>query len=167
MRTKRFLPILFCLLIVPVLMTGYLDGKEKKKPKNDVCSASTPESICNAANTCGSTASACEVDIKRSGGDSASATPNIPGAKTNAPFCVKTGTTMTFKSTSKDTGFVLDFGTSSPFDSGAAITGGADRPVSVVAKKPGCYTYSVGACTAGTIYGMCGDDAAQLVVSAK
>ena len=118
MRTKRLLPILFCLLIFPVVMTGYLDGKEKKKPKNDVCSASTPESICNAANTCGSTASACEVDIKRSGGDSASATPNIPGAKTNAPFCVKTGTTITFKSTSKDTGFVLDFGTCSPFDSG-------------------------------------------------
>jgi plastocyanin len=80
---------------------------------------------------------------------------------------VKAGTTITFKSTSKDTGFVLDFGTSSPFDSGAAITGGADRPVSVVAKKPGCYTYSVGACTAGTRYGMCGDDAAQFVVSAK
>jgi hypothetical protein len=61
----------------------------------------------------------------------------------------------------------LDFGTSSPFDSSTAITGGADRPISVVAKKPGCYTYSVGACTAGTIYGMCGDDAAQFIVSGK
>jgi len=167
MRTKQLLPVLFCLLIVPVVMTGYLGGKEKKKPKNDVCSAATPSSICSAPNTCGSTASACEVDIKRTGGDSASATPNIPNAKSNAPFCVKAGTTITFKSTSKDTGFVLDFGTSSPFDSGAAITGGAARPVSVVAKKPGCYTYSVGACTAGTLYGMCGEDAAQFVVSAK
>jgi hypothetical protein len=26
-----------------------------------------------------------------------------------------------------------------------------------VAKHPGCYTHSVGACTAGTIYGMCGN----------
>jgi len=91
------------------------------------------------------------VDIKRTdGGDSASATPSIPDAKGNAPFCVKTGTTITFKSTSKNTGFVLDFGNSSPFESGPAITGGAERPVSVVAKKPGCYTYSVGAGTAGT-----------------
>ena len=75
------------------------------------------------------------------------------------------GTTVTFKSSSKDTGFVLDFGNSSPFDSGPAIMRGADRPISMVAKKPGCYTYTVGACTAGTIYGMCGEDAAQLVVS--
>lgn len=167
MKTKRLFPLLSCLLIAPVLMTGYLDGKEKKKPKNDVCSASAPDGFCNAANTCGSTASPCEVDIKRSAGDSASATSNIPGAKANAPFCVKAGTTITFKSTSKDTGFVLDFGTSSPFESDTAITGGVDRPVSVVAKKPGCYTYSVGACTAGTIYGMCGEDAAQFIVSAK
>ena len=167
MRTKWLLPVLFCLLLVPVVITAYLNAKEKKKLKNDVCSAATPSTICSAANTCGSATSACEVDIKRAGGDSASATPNIPSAKSNAPFCVKAGTTITFKSTSKDTGFVLDFGTSSPFDSGSAITGGADRPVSVVAKKPGCYTYSVGACTAGTIYGMCGDDVAQFVVFAK
>ena len=167
MKTQRLFAVLFGVLIIPIFLTGFPRGKEKKKPKNDVCSASTPGSICNGANTCGSAASPCEVDIKRSGGDSASATPNIPGAKENTPFCVKAGTTITFKSTSKNTGFVLDFGTSSPFDSGAAITGGADRPVSVVAKNPGCYTYSVGACTPGTIYGMCGDDAAQFVVSAK
>jgi len=167
MTTKRLFTVLICLLAASVFLTGYLGGKEKKKPKNDVCSASTPASICNAANTCGSPASACEVDIKRSGGDSAAATPSIPNAKSNAAFCVKVGTTITFKSTSKNTGFVLDFGASSPFDSGAALTGGADRPVSVVAKKPGCYTYSVGACTAGTIYGMCGDDTAQFVVSAN
>jgi len=43
--------------------------------------------------------------------------------------------------------------------------GGADRPVSVVAKKPGCFTYTVGACTAGTVYGMCGEDAAEFIVS--
>jgi hypothetical protein len=35
------------------------------------------------------------------------------------------------------------------------------------AKHPGCYTYSVGACTAGTIYGMCGNADTQLIVSAN
>jgi hypothetical protein len=54
-----------------------------------------------------------------------------------------------------------------PFDSRTAIVGGADRPVTIVAKKAGCYTYSVGACTAGSLYGMCGDDVAQFIVSAK
>ena len=168
MKTLRFFTVLCCLLIAPVLLTNYLNGKEKKKPKNDVCSTASPNSICSGPNTCGSVTSPCEVDIKRSdGGDSASATPNIPNAKGNAAFCVKAGTTITFKSTSKDTGFVLDFGSSSPFESDSAIMGGVDRPVSVVARKPGCYTYSVGACTAGGIYGMCGEDAAQLVVSAN
>ena len=167
MHTKPPFVVLFCFLTVLLLMTDYLPGKDKKKLANDVCSAANPDSICSGPNICGSATSACEVDIKRSGGDSSSATPNISDAKTNGPFCVKVGTTMTFKSTSKDTGFILDFGASAPFDMGGAIMGGVDRPVSVVAKKPGCYTYSVGACTAGTIYGMCGDDVAQFIVSAK
>lgn len=150
------------LLVAALTVAGYLSGKDKRKPKNDVCSSENPAST--SGRTCGSATSACEVDIKRSGDDSASATPNVPGAKSNEPFYVRSGTTVTFKSTSRNTGFVLDFGNSSPFDSGTAITGGADRPVSLVAKKPGCYTYSVGACTAGSIYGMCGDDVAQFVV---
>jgi hypothetical protein len=167
MKTRRLIAVLVCFLAVPVLLAGYLEGKEKKKVKNDVCSSATAGSICSAATTCGSATSVCEVDIKREGGDSASATPNLPNVKTNMPFCVKAGTTIEFKSTSKNTGFVLDFGNSSPFETGAAVVGGADRPISVVANKPGCYTYSIGACTAGTIYGMCGDDVAQFIVSAK
>jgi hypothetical protein len=160
MKTRSLSAALSLLLILPILLSGF--GKEKKKPKNDVCSAS-PESLCSTV--CGSANTPCEVDIKRVGMDSAAAKPNMPDAKDNGAFCVKAGTTMVFKSTSRDTGFVLDFGNSSPFDSGTAIMGGADRPVSVVAKKPGCYTYSVGACTAGTVYGMCGEEAAQFVVS--
>jgi len=106
------------------------------------------------------------VDVKRRGSNSASATPNIPNAKENMSFCVKVGTTVTWQSSSKNTGFVLDFGTSSPFDPpDGAIMGGADRPISVVAKRPGCYKYSVGACTSGTIYGMCGSSNAELVVT--
>ena len=162
MRIPRFLAMLGCTSISIAVLAGYLHGKEKKKPKDDVCSVTSP-----SLSACGSATAPCEVDIKRSGDDSAKATPNVPNAKENMAFSVKVGTTIKFKSTSKDTGFVLDFGSSSPFDSGTAIVGGADRPVSVVAKKPGCYTYSVGACTAGTIYGMCGDDVAQFIVTAK
>ena len=70
-------------------------------------------------------------------------------------------------SSSKNTGFVIDFGGSDPFDHEGAIMGGADRPITVVAKHPGRYTYSVGACTAGTIYGMCGNADTQLIFSAN
>ncbi|HTQ96449.1 MAG TPA: hypothetical protein VMH89_06565 [Candidatus Acidoferrum sp.] len=166
---KRFAVGLVCLLVPAVLLTGLVEGGDKKKAKkvkNDICAAGTSSNVC-ADRRCGSESAACEVDITRIADDSASAKPGIPNAKDNEPFCVKVGTTITFKSKSKNTGFVLDFGNSSPFDSGSVIMGGADRPISVVAKKPGCYTYTVGACTAGTIYGMCGEEAAQLVVSAN
>ena len=72
-----------------------------------------------------------------------------------------------FCRSSKDTGFVLNFGNSNPFDYQGAMMGGADRPITVTAKHPGCYTYSLGACTAGTVYGMCGEDVAQLIISDK
>jgi hypothetical protein len=156
------------ILVTPVLLVGLLQGGEKRKPKNDVCSGTNSQNICSSDRTCGSTTSPCRVDIRRSEtGGSASATPDFAGGKSNEAFCVKVGTTIIFDSKSKDTGFVLDFGNSSPFDGRPAIMGGADRPVSVVAKKPGCYTYSIGACTAGTIYGRCGEDTAQFVVSAN
>jgi len=44
--------------------------------------------------------------------------------------------------------------------------GGADRQITVIAKRTGCFRYSVGACTAGAIYGMCGNTDTELVVSA-
>jgi plastocyanin len=102
----------------------------------------------------------------RNNNSPATATPSIPDAKSNKAFCIKVGTTVTFMSSSKNTGFVIDFGSSDPFDREGAIMGGADRPITVVAHHPGCYTYSVGACTAGTIYGMCGNADTQLIVSA-
>ena len=139
----------------------------KKKVKGDVCSASNPASICTAANTCGSSSSPCEIDIRRSQGTYATATPNIPDAKSNKPFCVKVGTSVTFSSSSKNTGFVIDFGDKDPFDHKDSIIGGSDRPITVTAKHPGCYTYSVGACTPGTVYGMCGNADLQLIISAN
>src|SRR6201982_3204205 len=158
MNIGRYLALLCCLFTLPLLFASYLVGQNsKKKIKGDACSASNPASVCAAENTCGSSCAPCSINIRRSGGSYATATPSIPDAKSNKAFCIKVGTSVTFMSSSRNTGFVIDFGSSYPFDHEGAIMGGADRPISVTAKHPGCYTYSVGACTAGTIYGMCGN----------
>jgi hypothetical protein len=146
MKICRYLAVLSCLFVLPLLLTSFIVGKDtKKKVKNDVCSVSNPASICSTANTCGSASSPCSIDIKRSQGTYATATPSIPDAKSNKAFCIKVGTNVIFTSSSKNTGFVIDFGSADPFDHEGAIMGGADRPITVVAKHPGCYTYSVGA----------------------
>ncbi len=90
--------------------------------------------------------------------------PGHTGAKSNSLFCVKVGTTVQWKSTGRNIGFVVDLSNTSPFDPGGAIIGGTDRAVSVVAKTPGCYKYSAGACMSGAIYGMCGQTNAELVI---
>jgi len=168
MKIHRYLAALCCLAVLPLVLTSFIVGKDtQKKIKGDVCSNSNPASICDAANTCGSASSPCSIDLRRSGGTNATATPNIPDAKSNKAFCIKVGTTVTFMSSSKNTGFVVDFGSKDPFDHEGAIMGGADRPITVTAKHPGCYTYSVGACTAGTVYGMCGNTDTQLIISAN
>jgi hypothetical protein len=168
MKVYRYLPVLSGVLILPLLLTSFVVSQEtKKKIKNDACSAANPASICAEANTCGSASSPCTIDIRRSGGSYATAKPSITDAKTNKPFCIKVGTTVTFSSSSKNTGFVVDFGKDNPFDHDGSIIGGADRPITVTAKHPGCYTYSVGACTPGTVYGMCGNSDTQLIISAN
>jgi hypothetical protein len=168
MKIRRYLAAVCCLFVLPLLLTSFIVGRDtQKKIKGDVCSNSNPASICGAANTCGSISSPCSINIKRSGGTFATATPSIPDAKSNKAFCIKVGTTVTFMSSSRNTGFVVDFGSRDPFDHDGAILGGADRPITVTAKHPGCYTYSVGACTAGTVYGMCGNADTQLIISAN
>jgi hypothetical protein len=168
MKMQRNVAIWCGLLVFAVtLVAGYVSARGFNGSKNNkyLCSETNPGSMCNASTTCGSSSSPCVVNVKRSS-NAASATPNIPDAKGNAPFCVKVGTTVTWQSGSKNTGFVLDFGPSSPFDvPDGTIIGGADRPISVVAKKAGCYKYSVGACVSGAIYGMCGSSNAELVVT--
>lgn len=153
-------------LLLVTLTSGYLRAKELRSDNDKyLCSETNPGSMCNASTTCGSTSAACIADVKRTS-DSASVTASTPNAKANAPFCVKVGTTVTWQSSSKKTGFVLDFGASSPFDTpDGAIMGGSDRSVSVVAKRPGCFKYSVGACVAGATYGMCDSKAAEIVVT--
>jgi plastocyanin len=129
------------------------------------CSEPDPKSLCNASNTCGSSSNPCNVDVKRDN-YGASATPDIPNAKGNSTFCVKAGTTIVWKSSQKNTGFVVDFGPSSPFGSDDSIMGGAQRPVSVTATKAGCYKYSAGACISGEIQGMCGSSTAEAIILA-
>jgi hypothetical protein len=156
--------IVFALVVMATHMSA--KGFSGDKTNKYVCSESNPGSMCNASTACGSSSTPCVVNVKRSGSNFATATPSIPDAKGNAPFCVKVGTTVTWQSSSKNTGFVLDFGPSSPFDvPDGTIIGGADRPISVVAKRAGCYKYSVGACVSGAIYGMCGSANTELVVT--
>lgn len=167
MKTKCRIATWCGLVLFPLtLMAGYVTAKELHSDDSKyLCSETNPGSMCNASTKCGSSSTPCLADIKRTS-DSASVTPSISGAKPNAPFCVKVGTTVTWQSTSKKTGFVLDFGDSSPFDTpDGAIIGGSDRAVSVVAKRPGCFKYSVGACVAGAIYGMCDSKEAEIVVT--
>jgi plastocyanin len=163
MKIYRYLAGACCLFVLPLLVT--LSQETKKKPKNDVCSGSNSASICAEANTCGSVSSPCTIDIRRSQGTYATAKPSIPDAKANKAFCIKVGTTVTFSTSSKNTGFVIDFGKDNPFDHDGSIIGGADRPITVTAKHAGCYTYSIGACTPGTVYGMCGNADSQLIIS--
>jgi hypothetical protein len=168
MNVYRFPVVVSCLFILPLLLTSLnLSQETKKKIKNDVCSASNPASICAEANTCGSASLPCTIDIRRSGDTFATAKPSFPDAKSNKPFCIKVGTSVTFSTSSRNTGFVIDFGNDNPFDHKGSIIGGADRPITVTAKHPGCYTYSIGACTPGTVSGMCGNAEAQLIISAN
>jgi plastocyanin len=168
MKVYRYFAAICCLFVLPLLLARLIVGQDtKKKVKNDVCSAANPASVCAAANTCGSVSSPCTIDIRRSGSTYATAKPSIPDAKSNQAFCIKVGTTVTFSTSSKRTGFVIDFGDATPFDHEGSIIGGADRPITVTAKHPGCYTYSIGACTAGTVNGMCGNANSQLIISAN
>jgi hypothetical protein len=164
MTIQRSFAIWCSVLLLPLLLPNYAAAQKKQSGSKYVCSEPNPQTMCNASNTCGSSSTPCNVEVKRTA-KSASATPSIPNAKGNKPFCVTTGTTMTWQSSSKNTGFVVDFGPSSPFDPAGAIIGGSDRSVSVVAKKPGCYKFSAGACVSGAIYGMCASADSEIVIT--
>jgi hypothetical protein len=149
-------------LLLPILMFSAYATAQSKSSKY-ACSEAKPAELCTAANTCGSATTPCSVDVKRTA-DAASSTPGIPNGKNGSLFCVKVGTTVQWKSTGRNIGFVVDLGATSPFAPGGAIMGGTERPISVVAKTPGCYKYSAGACMSGAIYGMCGETNAELVI---
>jgi plastocyanin len=161
---RRFVFKCTSLLFPIVVLSTYATAQSKSS--DYACSKDVSAQMCTAENTCGSASTPCAVDVKRTA-NAASSTPSIPNAKGNSLFCIKPGTTVQWKSTGKDIGFVVDFGPTSPFDPPGAIIGGSDRSVSVVAKKPGCYKYSAGACRSGAIYGMCGQTNVQLIITAN
>jgi hypothetical protein len=160
MKTQRRLAVSVLLVLSIFLLVGFAAAQSKGKY---VCSEPNPQSLCNADNTC-SASGPCTVDIKRDGMKSATATPGFPKAKGNSLICVKEGSAITFQSSAKNTGFLVDFGPSSPFDPPDAIIGGTQKPVQVVAKRAGCFKYSAGACVSGSTYGMCGSSTAEAIV---
>ena len=160
--SRHAISIRWWLFLLVILLFASLASGQQKGNKY-ACAEPNPASQCNAANTCGSTATPCTVDIKRTA-YSASATPNIPKAKGNALFCVKTGTTVTWQSTSKNTGVLIDFGPSSPFDPPDPIMGGSKKAVSVKAVNPGCSLYAFQATDSTGRYGMSEASQAELIV---
>jgi len=163
MSLTRKLSISCSALLVLFLFGAKFAAQGQKGDKNSICSAANPQSLCNADTICGSSSTPCVINVKR-GSYSASATPKIPGAKGNTPFCVKSGTTIMWQTSSKSTGFILDFGQITPFESQTTITGGSKRPVSLVAKNPGCFKFSVSACREAAVSGMCESGNAEMVV---
>jgi hypothetical protein len=160
MTTYRRFDFQIAALLLPLLVST---GAIAQKGSGFTCPANVTAQMCTGENTCGSPSEPCSIDVRRTA-NAASATASTPNAKGNALVCVKPGTTITWKSTGKDIGFVVDFGPSSPLDPPSAIIGGSDRTVTTVAKRPGCYRYSAGACRSGAIYGMCGQANANLIV---
>jgi len=164
MKTYHWVAV--CCATLSLLLAVVPDGAgaQERKGDNDYrCSEANPETQCNPGTTCGSSSAPCLVNIKRTG-YSASATASIPNAKGNAVFWVKTGTTVTWQSNSKNTGFLIDFGPSSPFDPPDTIMGGNKKPVSVKAVKAGCFRYAFQATQSSAIRGMGEASRAELVV---
>jgi hypothetical protein len=152
---------------VPILMLTILAGSlaaadKKKVKKNDFCAQPNPQSLCTAENTCG--AGGCTLDVTRTS-SSSSLKPITAGSKSDKPICVAAGTKVEFTSTEKETGFIVDQGTGSPFEPAGAIIGGSTKSVPVVATKEGCYSLSYGACKSGAIYGMCQENSATIIVT--
>ena len=136
---------------------------QAQKKSKYVCDESQPESMCNAANTCGSPSSPCMIDVTRSA-TSANVKPGIPNAKDNQFFCIKAGTTVVWKSSNKNNGFMVSFGTDSPFDPDTPIMGGGTKQVTKTASTPGCYKYDAGAFRSGAVHGMSGGSKPELVI---
>src|SRR5271165_1991906 len=162
MRVQRCF-VSCCVLFLVAIGLQLSAAAQAKKTNKYACSESNPASQCNASNTCGSASTPCEVDVKRTS-YSASATPSIANAKGSPLFCVQTGTTVTWKSTAKNIGFLVDFGPTSPFDPSDPIMGGSKKSVDVKAANPGCYMYSFQATDSTGIYGMSKASQAELII---
>jgi hypothetical protein len=146
----------FCLLLA-----GLASAQKKSQY---ACAEAKPETLCTPQNTCGSATQTCVIDIRKTG-NAASVQASTPDKEKNKVFCIKEGTRVQFTSSSKNTGFVVDFGPKFPFEPmDESIIGGSNKPVEVTATAPGCYNFSAGACVSGATYGMCGNANAEAVI---
>ena len=148
------------MLVTAFVMLGSTLANAKTKY---VCDEPQPADKCNTGNTCGSASSPCTIDIRKSGAG-ASVKPGIADARGNQFFCVRAGTTVVWKTSNKNTGFSISFGTDSPFTPGDPIIGGGSKPITVKAQTPGCYKYDAGAFYSGAVYGMSGGSKPELVI---
>jgi hypothetical protein len=123
-KIQSKLVLSFSGLLLSLSLAGFLVANVQNKRSNkDVCAETNPASICTASNRCGSNSNPCIVHLKRSGGTSATVTRAIPNSKSNAPFCVKVGTRVTWQSPAKNTGFILDLGPLLPLTPLARLSG--------------------------------------------
>lgn len=159
MKNNRSQAIKWTLLLIPLLLAASSASAKDKY----ACSEPNPEQLCNAKNTCGTATTQCEISVQRTA-TSAAVKLGIPDAKDNMLFCVHVGTKVIWKSAKKNTGILVDPGPGGPFEPAGAIIGGSDNPKTVVAKKPGCYRYSAGACVSGALRGMCESIEAEFVI---
>ncbi len=149
-------------LMLVLLLSTMAFAKEKKPSKNNFCAQPNPQSLCTPENTCA--ASGCTLDVTRTATGS-SLKPITAGSKSDKPICMAAGTKVEFTSTEKETGFIVDQGTGSPFTPAGAIIGGSSKSAPVVASKEGCYAVSYGACKSGAIYGMCQENSATIIIT--
>jgi plastocyanin len=150
-------------LLLPCLVLLICTTAQAQKKSKYVCDEAQPASLCTAANTCGSASAPCTVDITKAG-SSSNVKPSVTNAKNNQFFCVKAGTTVVWKTSNKNTGFMVSFGTDSPFDPDDPIIGGATKQITVKASTPGCYKYDAGAFYSGATYGMSGGSKPEMVI---
>jgi plastocyanin len=158
MKAQKTIAMLLVVGCIVLLAGGTLLAKSKY-----VCDEAQPASLCTAANTCGSASAPCTIDINKSG-SSSNVKPGVPNAKNNQFFCIKKGTTVVWMTSNKNTGFMISFGTDSPFDPDDPIIGGANKQITVKADTPGCYKYDAGAFYSGATYGMGGGSKPELVI---
>jgi hypothetical protein len=152
---RKAVPAILCSVVL--LSTAVL-AKSKY-----ACDEPNPASLCTAANTCGSASAPCTVNVNKSG-SSASVKPSVSDAKANQFFCVKKGTQVVWMTSNKNTGFMISFGTDSPFVPDDPIIGGANKQITVTANTPGCYKFDAGAFYPGATYGMGGGSKPEMVI---
>jgi hypothetical protein len=150
------------LLLSSLLLLSCVFAQAQKKSKY-TCDEAQAESMCHAANTCGSATTPCTIDVTRSG-HSSDVKPSTPSRQENQLFCIKAGTTVVWMSSNKNNGFMVSFGADSPFDPDGPIMGGGKKRVTTKASTPGCYKYDAGAFRSGTVYGMSGGSKSELVI---